>query len=53
MYIAPGVQYSFGDDAYISSTLRYSRIVDKADGYSSVEALYQVYNLDVALTRRF
>jgi len=53
VYVEPGIQVGITDRSYLSTKVRYSRIVDKADAYSDTEATYNVYNIDLSYTVSF
>ncbi len=53
IYVEPGLVWRLNKEAYTTFKLRYAIINDKKDGYSSQDATYNVYNIDLGLVYLF
>jgi len=53
IYIEPGAIWKFGESAYSTFKLRYSRLNDKKDAFSPEDTTYNVLNLDIGVVLSF
>ncbi len=52
-FIEPGFLWGVSDSLSLMGKLRYSRIEDKKDSFNAADSAYDVYNVDLAVVRRF